>query len=70
MSFFKKLFCKHKNQTCVTNLYGDLIYVYSTRKTIARSIWKCEDCNKEIIKSTLEFSCNISNFRGRPNRRS
>lgn len=47
-----KLFCKHKNQKWVRNIYGDEINRISTRK-IYRSEWKCADCGKTIYHHDL-----------------
>lgn len=47
-----KLFCKHKNQKWVRNIYGDEINRISTRK-IYRSEWRCADCGKVIYHHEL-----------------
>lgn len=59
---FKKLFCKHKNIRCLTNLYGDFINCHSTASKICRSVWLCKDCGKVIKKERLEPSCKTVNF--------
>lgn len=48
----KQLFCKHKNQRFIRNIYGDEINRISTKK-IFRSEWKCSDCGKVIYHSEL-----------------
>ena len=56
--FLKKLFCKHKQKTCVSNIYGDL------RNDIdCCSVWKCERCGKIFLRDEIEPSCYIVNFK-------
>ena len=47
-----KLFCKHKNQKWVRNIYGDEVNRISTCK-IYRSEWRCADCGKVIYRHEL-----------------
>ena len=54
---FKKLFCKHKKKTCITNIYGDI-----RNHTDCCSVWKCERCNKIFLSDELEPSCKVVNF--------
>lgn len=56
--FLKKLFCKHKNKICVSNIHGDL-----RNDMDCCSVWKCERCSKIFLKDELEPSCNIVNFK-------
>lgn len=62
MNLIKEILCKHKNQICLTNCYGDFILHVSTRKQITRSIWKCHDCGKVFLKPTLDPNCKYTNF--------
>ena len=48
----KRLFCKHKDQKFIRNIYGDEINRISTKK-IFRSEWKCNECGKTIYHSEL-----------------
>ena len=54
---FKKLFCKHKKKTCITNIYGDV-----RNHMDCCSVWKCERCNKIFLSDELEPSCKVVNF--------
>lgn len=57
MSFLKRLFCKHKEKVCITNIYGAVILDYN-----CRSIWKCKNCGKMFKSDELEESCDVVNF--------
>lgn len=57
MGILKKIFCRHKEKVCVTNIYGDLINDYN-----ARSIWECTRCKRLFRSYSLEPSCDIINF--------
>lgn len=48
----KQLFCKHKSQKFIRNIYGDEINRISTKK-IFRSEWKCKNCGKTFYRSEL-----------------
>jgi len=50
----KKLFCKHSNIVWIRNIYGDEINLISSSFKTFRSIWKCKDCNKIILKEKLK----------------
>lgn len=54
---FKKLFCRHKNQICITNIYGNLINHMN-----CRSVWQCERCGKYFYNNKLEPRCETINF--------
>ena len=54
---FKKLFCKHKKKTCITNIYGDV-----RNHMNCCSVWKGERCNKIFLSDKLEPSCKVVNF--------
>lgn len=54
---FRRLFCKHHNQKCITNIYGDLINDYD-----CRSIWKCLNCGQLIKSDELCKDCKTINF--------
>lgn len=54
----KRLFCKHKTMTCITNIYGDCINYYG-----CRSIWECKRCGKRFRSDKLEPSCEVINFK-------
>lgn len=55
---FKKLFCKHKEKFCVTNIHGDMINWIG-----CRSVWECKRCGKRFHSGKLEPSCSIVNFK-------
>ena len=55
--FLKKLFCKHKNKKCITNIYGDLRNDFD-----CMSIWECENCGKLFLNSKLNRNCKVINF--------
>lgn len=57
----KRLRCKHTNQECMSNFYGDFINIISVKK-VYRSAWVCKDCGKVIYSEYLEPSCKITNF--------
>lgn len=50
MKLFKQLLCNHlkHNLEFVENIHGDRIYMYD-----GRSIWKCPDCGKAIVRDEL-----------------
>lgn len=48
----KRLTCKHTHQTFIRNIYGDEIIIAGYK----RSIWKCNDCGKEIFSDELNRS--------------
>lgn len=50
--------CKHKNQRCITNIYGDAINEFN-----CRSVWVCLDCGSWIYKDELDANCKCVNFR-------
>lgn len=54
---FKKLFCKHKEKFCVTNIHGDFINYLA-----CRSVWECKECGKRFFSNKLEPSCDVVNF--------
>ena len=54
----KRLFCRHKNKTCVTNIHGDL-----RNDMDCCSVWECQRCGKIFLKDELEPSCYIVNFK-------
>ena len=62
MKLLKQLRCKHQNQECMTNFYGDFIDVVSTHKKIIRSAWRCKDCGKVIYKEILGEDCKVINW--------
>jgi hypothetical protein len=45
----KKLFCKHKDQEHIRNIYGDEINISNGN----RSWWRCQYCNKLILSPNL-----------------
>jgi len=47
--FLKKIFCRHKKQTFVRNVYGDEIIAFCWY----RSLWRCDRCQKIIPKEWL-----------------
>lgn len=57
-NLFKRLFCKHKEKTCITNIHGDWINIYN-----CRSIWKCKKCKKLIKSNELVKDCKFVNFK-------
>lgn len=59
----KRISCKHNNQECLTNVYGDYITCLSSGKKIYRSIWKCSDCGKIIMSEILNEKCEYKNWR-------
>ena len=61
MKLFKRILCKHINQECMSNFYGDFINVVSNRKII-RSVWRCKDCGKIIYKEVLGEDCKVINW--------
>lgn len=61
MKLFKRILCKHINQECMSNFYGDFINIVSNRKII-RSVWRCKDCGKIIYKEILGENCKVINW--------
>lgn len=57
MKLFKRLFCKHNEKVCITNIYGDLINDWN-----CRSVWECKKCGKMFRSDELEESCDVVNF--------
>lgn len=62
IGFLKRLFCRHKNKKCITNLYGDVVNMLSTDKHIYRSVWKCTNCGKCFYSEKLDPDCMIINW--------
>ena len=58
MKFFTRLFCKHKEKFCVTNIYGDWINSLN-----CRSVWECKKCGKRFRMSQLCSDCEYVNFK-------
>lgn len=58
----RQLFCLHKHKECITNIYGDMVNLLSTKHKIYRSVWKCKDCGKIFYESSLCNSCKVSNW--------
>ena len=56
-SIFKRPLCKHEEQYCVTNIYGDMI-----NSLDCRSVWECQKCGKRFRKDILDPNCTIVNF--------
>ena len=54
----KRLFCKHEEKFCVTNIHGDMI-----NRLNCRSIWECKKCGKRFKSNELCKDCNYVNFR-------
>lgn len=48
--FFKRLLCKHPHWSFVRNIYGDEI-----NYTNARSVYKCDNCGKDMWCSELNL---------------
>lgn len=63
IKFVKRLNCKHTNQKCITNFYGDAINMISTKK-IYRSAWECKDCGEILYSEYLEPTCKVINWGG------
>ena len=61
-NIFKKLFCKHKDIICITNIYGNLINTMN-----CRSVWECKDCGKRFKSNSLCKNCNYVNFKEKQN---
>ena len=55
--FLKRLFCKHKEKFCVTNIHGDWIIYLG-----CRSVWECKRCGKRFFSGKLDPSCDVVNF--------
>lgn len=53
MKIIKRLFCKHKNQKFIRNIYGDEINRVSSAKQVYRSIYQCQDCGAIIYHGEL-----------------
>ena len=49
----QKIFCKHENKRCLTNIYGDYINHVSSGRRIYRSIWGCPDCGRILISEEI-----------------
>lgn len=50
MRLIRKLFCRHKEQTFVRNIYAEEII----RSGYKRSKWKCNNCGKYLLHSDLK----------------
>lgn len=61
-TLLKRLFCKHEEKFCVTNIHGDMINYLN-----CRSIWECKNCGKRFKKDELCEDCNYVNFRLKEN---
>lgn len=57
---WKRLSCVHEFKT-KTNLYGDMIYRFSNRKMLVRSIQVCIKCGKIKYSGSLDPNCNCAN---------
>lgn len=53
ISLVKQIFCEHKEQEHLMNIYGDYINYISPINKTYRSIWKCKKCDKIIYKEIL-----------------
>ena len=60
VKFFKRLFCKHEEKFCVTNIHGDMINHLN-----CRSIWECKKCGKRFKSNKLDTDCKYVNFKRR-----
>jgi ribosomal protein L37AE/L43A len=58
VKFFKRLFCKHEEKFCVTNIHGDMINHLN-----CRSIWECKKCGKQFKSNKLDTDCKYVNFK-------
>ena len=47
--FFKRLFCKHQDQTFIRNIYGDEINLTNGK----RSVWRCKKCEAVVWRDSL-----------------
>jgi len=56
-NIIKRLFCRHTDKICISNIYGDFINIMSSPKKITRSIWKCNSCGKYLYESKLDPTC-------------
>ena len=50
MAFLKSLFCGHKDQAFVRNIYAEEI-IHCGYK---RSEWKCNNCGKYVLQNSLK----------------
>lgn len=48
MGIFKMIFCRHKTEEFIRNIYGDEV-----NRMGGRSLWKCKRCGKYIVKDEL-----------------
>ena len=61
--FIQRIFCKHENKRCLTNVAGDYIFYVSTNsRHVYRSIWGCPDCGKIIMSEYLDDNCEFVNW--------
>lgn len=58
----KQFLCKHVEQECITNFYGDYIDNVSNSKHTYRSAWRCRECNKVIYHKELNPDCKLINW--------
>ena len=58
VKFFKRLFCKHEEKFCVTNIHGDMINHLN-----CRSVWECKKCSKRFKSNKLDTDCKYVNFK-------
>ncbi len=58
IKFIKRLFCKHEEKFCVTNIHGDMINHLN-----CRSIWECKKCGKRFKNNKLDIDCKYVNFK-------
>lgn len=58
----QRIFCKHENKRCLTNIHGDYINHVSSGRRIYRSIWGCPDCGRIIMSEYLDDNCEYVNW--------
>jgi len=51
IKFLKRMFCKHRNQDFIRNIYGDEIIASGWN----RSLWHCKDGGKIIENPRLMY---------------
>lgn len=54
---FRRLFCRHKRISCISNFYGDAINDMN-----CRSLWECDRCKKLFMSDNLCSDCKYINF--------
>lgn len=52
---FYRIKCKHNDLEFYKNIYGDNINGYSSGVPIYRSIWRCKNCGKLILRENLYY---------------